>query len=105
MLTLTRGQDDDPVALAVQAAVGQVGGYSGEDLVPQLRLYEDLGFDSVMIMELKNRLEERLTGIGQLTVQDLLPRLSSVGDLVSFLCEQGAAVPGHAVSGHEERTA
>ncbi|WP_367045441.1 beta-ketoacyl synthase N-terminal-like domain-containing protein [Streptomyces sp. Je 1-332] len=105
VLTLTRGQDDDPVALAVQAAVGQVGGYSGEELAPQLRLYEDLGFDSVMIMELKNRLEERLTGIGQLTVQDLLPRLSSVGDLVSFLCEQGAALPGHALSGHEERTA
>ncbi|MFF0221215.1 type I polyketide synthase [Streptomyces sp. NPDC004629] len=104
----------DPVADAVLDAVRLVGGYADTEIGPHDRLYEDLGFDSVMIMELKNRLEARLAGIGTLTVQDLLPRLSSVGDLVAFLRELGAtpARPGHRGDGadnqalrEEERTA
>ncbi|AQU68945.1 type I polyketide synthase [Streptomyces niveus] len=106
------GGPADPVADAVLGAVRLVGGWS--DVSPHDRLYEDLGFDSVMIMELKNRLEARLAGIGSLTVQDLLPRLSSVGDLVAFLREFGASVPGPVSFGdtgenralmEEERTA
>jgi hypothetical protein len=58
-----------------------------------------------MVMELKNRLEERLTGLGEMTVQDLLPRLSTVGELVGFLNEIGAAAHGHEAPGQEERTA
>ncbi|MFI8091584.1 type I polyketide synthase [Streptomyces sp. NPDC086080] len=104
----------DPVAEAVLGAVRLVGGYTDADVVLHDRLYEDLGFDSVMVMELKNRLEARLVGIGTLTVQDLLPRLSSVGDLVTFLRELGAALPVPASLGdagenrtlmEEERTA
>ncbi|MER6528550.1 acyltransferase domain-containing protein, partial [Streptomyces sp. NPDC001508] len=95
----------DPVADAVLDAVRLVGGYAGTEIGPHDRLYEDLGFDSVMIMELKNRLETRLAGIGTLTVQDLLPRLSSVGDLVAFLRELGAipARPGHHGDGAENQ--
>ncbi|WP_405443191.1 type I polyketide synthase [Streptomyces niveus] len=104
VLTLDRpGGPADPVADAVLGAVRLVGGYT--DIGPHDRLYEDLGFDSVMIMELKNRLEARLTGIGTLTVQDLLPRLSSVGDLVAFLRELGATVPGPVSFGTEENRA
>jgi acyl carrier protein len=104
----------DPVADAVLGAVRLVGGYGDADIGPHDRLYEDLGFDSVMIMELKNRVEARLAGIGTLKVQDLLPRLSSVGDLIAFLRELGATVPGPASFGdveanralmEEERTA
>ncbi|MFD5031469.1 type I polyketide synthase [Streptomyces sp. NPDC058405] len=115
VLTLDRpGGPADPVADAVLGAVQLVGGYTDADIGPHDRLYEDLGFDSVMIMELKNRLEARLAGIGTLTVQDLLPRLSSVGDLVAFLRELGATVPAPASFGdveenralmEEERTA
>ncbi|MFJ6569136.1 type I polyketide synthase [Streptomyces sp. NPDC091292] len=115
VLTLDRpGGPADPVADAVLGAVRLVGGYTDAAIGPHDRLYEDLGFDSVMIMELKNRLESRLAGIGTLTVQDLLPRLSSVGDLVAFLRELGATVPGPANFGdigedralrEEERTA
>ncbi|WP_327371075.1 type I polyketide synthase [Streptomyces sp. NBC_01217] len=108
------GGPADPVADAVLGAVRLVGGYTDADIGPHDRLYEDLGFDSVMVMELKNRLEDRLAGIGTLTVQDLLPRLSSVGDLIAFLRELGATVPGPVSSGgieenralmEEERTA
>ncbi|GGJ22718.1 type I polyketide synthase [Streptomyces brasiliensis] len=115
VLTLDRpGGPADPVGQAVLGAVRMVGGYTDAEVGPHDRLYEDLGFDSVMIMELKNRLEARLTGIGTVTVQDLLPRLSSVGDLVAFLREIGAAAPGSAGTGdvaenpalmEEERTA
>ncbi|MFD4702523.1 type I polyketide synthase [Streptomyces niveus] len=104
VLTLDRpGGPADPVADAVLGAVRLVGGYT--DVGPHDRLYEDLGFDSVMIMELKNRLEARLAGIGTLTVQDLLPRLSSVGDLVAFLRELGATVTGSVNFGTEENRA
>ncbi|QNS06053.1 type I polyketide synthase [Streptomyces xanthii] len=100
VLDVSRGRADGPVARAAVEAVGLVGGYGPDELSPELRLYEDLGFDSVMVMELKSRLEERLTGLGELTVQDLLPRLSTIGDLVSFLHELDAVAPGS-----EERTA
>ncbi|MFC3575161.1 type I polyketide synthase [Streptomyces yaanensis] len=99
VLTLERPAPTDPVAEVVLGAIGQVGGYEAAELVPYLRLYEDLGFDSVMVMELKNRIEERLPALAALTVQDLLPRLSSVGDLVDFLREHCATAPT------EERTA
>ncbi|NBM17276.1 type I polyketide synthase [Streptomyces sp. GC420] len=115
VLTLDRpGGTADPVGDTVLDAIRLVGGYTASDVGPHDRLYEDLGFDSVMIMELKNRLEVRLAGIGTLTVQDLLPRLSSVGDLIAYLREIGATAPGHAGFGgqdenrahiEEERTA
>ncbi|MFF2751493.1 type I polyketide synthase [Kitasatospora sp. NPDC058048] len=81
----------DPVAGAVLAAVAQVGSYAPEEITPHARLFEDLGFDSVMVMELKKRIEERLTGLEPLSVEDLLPRLSSVGDLIGFLGERHTA--------------
>ncbi|MFE7974834.1 type I polyketide synthase [Streptomyces shenzhenensis] len=104
VLTLDRpGGPADPVADAVLDAVRQVGGYAGAEIGPHDRLYEDLGFDSVMIMELKNRLEARLAGVAGLTVQDLLPRLSSVGDLIAFLRESGATPPGPANHGDSQK--
>ncbi|WP_369236301.1 type I polyketide synthase [Streptomyces sp. R21] len=105
VLSVGHGRPEGPVARAAYEVVGKVGGYAPDELTPDLRLYEDLGFDSVMVMELKNRLEERLTGLGEMTVQDLLPRLSTVGELVGFLNEIGAAAHGHEAPGQEERTA
>ncbi|MCM2421601.1 phosphopantetheine-binding protein [Streptomyces sp. RKAG293] len=51
------------------------------------RFYEDLGFDSVMIMQLKDRIEARLSSAGEISVQQLLPALRSVGSLAEFLTE------------------
>ncbi|MGW0576029.1 type I polyketide synthase [Streptomyces sp. NPDC002920] len=83
----------DPVARAVIEAVAEVGGYAPDEVSRQSLLYEDLGFDSVMIMELKDRLQERLDGLEAMSVQDLLPRLSSVGDLADYLQDRvGTAV-------------
>ncbi|GGZ73193.1 type I polyketide synthase [Streptomyces bluensis] len=78
-------QAADPVARTVIEAVAEVGGYAPDEVSALSLLYEDLGFDSVMVMELKDRIQERLSGLEEMSVQDLLPRLSSVGDLVGYL--------------------
>ncbi|AXL92988.1 polyketide synthase [Streptomyces sp. CB09001] len=101
VLVLERPAPADPVTETALTAIGQVGGYEVGELGPLLRLYEDLGFDSVMVMELKKRLEERLPVLEALTVQDLLPRLATVGDLVEFLREYCAP----ASDSTQERTA
>jgi acyl transferase domain-containing protein len=69
---------------AVLAAISQVGDYAAEQIFPNSRLYEDLGFDSVMTMELKHRLEARLPGT-PFSAGDLLPAMSTVGELAEFL--------------------
>lgn len=51
----------------------------------EARFHEDLGFDSVMIMQLKNRVEARLPHVGEVSVQQMLPALRSVGSLAEFL--------------------
>nr|APD71821.1 type I polyketide synthase 8 [Streptomyces sp.] len=78
---------DDPVLLAVVQAVTEVGGYPPERVVREARFYEDLGFDSVMIMQLKNQVEARLPRVGEVSVQQMLPALRSVGSLAEFLDE------------------
>lgn len=75
----------DPVLLAVVQAVTEVGGYPPERVVCEARFHEDLGFDSVMIMQLKNRVEARLPRVGEVSVQQMLPALRSVGSLAEFL--------------------
>ncbi|MFF5338028.1 type I polyketide synthase [Streptomyces sp. NPDC013181] len=76
---------DDPVFVAVVEAVTEVGGYPTERVVREARFHEDLGFDSVMIMQLKNRVEARLPRVGEVSVQQMLPALRSVGSLAAFL--------------------
>ncbi|MFJ4503521.1 type I polyketide synthase [Streptomyces sp. NPDC088864] len=76
---------DDPVLVAVVEAVTEVGGYPTERVVREARFHEDLGFDSVMIMQLKNRVEARLPRVGEVSVQQMLPALRSVGSLAAFL--------------------
>ncbi|TXR96365.1 acyltransferase domain-containing protein [Streptomyces sp. col6] len=76
---------DDPVLVAVVEAVTEVGGYPVERVVREARFHEDLGFDSVMIMQLKNRVEARLPRVGEVSVQQMLPALRSVGSLAEFL--------------------
>ncbi|HEU5356306.1 MAG TPA: beta-ketoacyl synthase N-terminal-like domain-containing protein, partial [Actinocrinis sp.] len=76
---------DDAVWEAVVSVISQVGDYLPNQISPRSRLYEDLGFDSVMAMELKDRLESRLTGLGSLSTQELLPVMATAGELAEFL--------------------
>ncbi|MFG3282474.1 type I polyketide synthase [Streptomyces sp. NPDC048111] len=83
--------DGDPVLTAVLDAVLEVGGYRAEEVGPATRFYQDLGFDSVMIMQLKDRIETRLPRLGTVSVPRMLPALHSVGVLAEFLAGQLAA--------------
>jgi acyl transferase domain-containing protein len=76
---------DDAVWQAVVAAISQVGDYTPGQISVRSRLYEDLGFDSVMAMELKDRIEAQLTGVERLSARDLLPVMSTAGDLADYL--------------------
>ncbi|MFJ9567881.1 type I polyketide synthase [Streptomyces fuscichromogenes] len=85
------GTPGDPVLSAVIAAVVEVGEYPPEQVHAQARFYEDLGFDSVMIMQLKDRIERHLPHTAGLSVQQLLPALRSVGSLAAFVQEWAGA--------------
>ncbi|MGW1642095.1 type I polyketide synthase [Streptomyces lavendulae] len=82
-----RGGSGDPVLAAVVRAVVEVGDYAPGRVDRQSRFYEDLGFDSVMIMQLKDRIETSLPQAGGIAVQQLLPALRSVGTLADFVGE------------------
>ncbi|MFF3712738.1 type I polyketide synthase [Streptomyces phaeochromogenes] len=81
----------DPVATAVFETVAALGGYDPTALSPDSRFHDDLGLDSVALVELKERLTERLPAVGALPVQDLLPRLTSLGELIGYLRQETSA--------------
>ncbi|QQM44511.1 type I polyketide synthase [Streptomyces liliifuscus] len=81
----------DPVATAVYESVAALGGYDPTALSHDSRFHDDLGLDSVALVELKERLTERLPAVGALPVQDLLPRLTSLGELIGYLRQETSA--------------
>ncbi|WP_261995131.1 acyl carrier protein [Streptomyces sp. ME109] len=81
------GTRPDSALSAVIDAVVEVGAYAPGQVNAEARLYEDLGFDSVMIMQLKNRIEQQLPRGADITVPQLLPALKSVGTLAAFVRE------------------
>ncbi|WP_328874304.1 phosphopantetheine-binding protein [Streptomyces sp. NBC_00287] len=48
-------------------------------------LREDLGFDSVLIMQLKYRVEQAVPELGELSLPDMIGSMTSVGSLVAYL--------------------
>ncbi|MEV0176604.1 acyl carrier protein [Streptomyces sp. NPDC050803] len=48
-------------------------------------LREDLGFDSVLIMQLKYRVEQAVPELGVLSLPDMVDSMESVGTLVAYL--------------------
>ncbi len=51
------------------------------------RFYDDLGFDSVMLMQLKYRIENRLPELGELSLSEMVGSLVSVTTLVEYLTD------------------
>ncbi|MFE5887501.1 type I polyketide synthase [Streptomyces sp. NPDC056462] len=87
----------DTLSVLTRQLVCRVGGHDPEQVHDHDRLHEDLGFDSIRVMELKARIEDALPRLGTLPIEDLLAGLRTVGDLVGFLRErhvaEGAAAP------------
>jgi acyl transferase domain-containing protein len=80
------------LADAVRAAIAAVSGHDAGVLVPSARLADDLGFDSVMAMRLADALEPHLGGPDRFDLADLLPHLTTVGQLTAHV-EGAAAAP------------
>ncbi|MFF3323707.1 beta-ketoacyl synthase N-terminal-like domain-containing protein [Streptomyces sp. NPDC002889] len=78
----------DRVRQGVREAVAIVKGGRLDEFDDALRLYDDLGFDSVMLMELKYRLEVRFPEVGELSMPEMLASLVSVESLIGYLGEQ-----------------
>ncbi|SER33047.1 type I polyketide synthase [Streptomyces qinglanensis] len=69
----------------VRAVVAGITGGVPEELGEDVRFYDDLGFDSVMLMELKHRLEVRFPELGELSLPEMIAGLVSIGSLTAYL--------------------
>ncbi|MFE7468342.1 phosphopantetheine-binding protein [Streptomyces sp. NPDC057499] len=49
------------------------------------RLYEDLGFDSLMLMDLAQRLRDRHPALGDVPLHDMVSGMADVGALTDLL--------------------
>src|SRR6185369_13963341 len=74
-------------ALAVLALIADVGGYPVAALDRSSRLAEDLGYDSLLQLRLIDRLRTEYPQLRQIRVTEVLPKISSVGDLVDFVVQ------------------
>ncbi|MER5640637.1 type I polyketide synthase [Kitasatospora sp. NPDC002227] len=79
------GRPLPPLLAAVIEAVTELGGYPQGHVVGTARFYEDLAFDSVMTVQLKDRLESRLPQLGTVPMRELLPALRTVESLTEYL--------------------
>ncbi|GAA0668418.1 hypothetical protein GCM10010193_20290 [Kitasatospora atroaurantiaca] len=76
----------EPVLLSEVAQVAaEILGTDAERPTGETRFHDDLGFDSVMLMQLKYRLESRLPELGELSLPDMVDSMRSVRTLAEYL--------------------
>jgi acyl transferase domain-containing protein len=83
--------DDDPVREAVYASVARLVNDPSVRIGPDVALRGDLGFDSVMVMQLTYQLEQRLPALGKLSLPDMLDSVVTPATLVEYLRGQLSA--------------
>ncbi|BAJ28568.1 MULTISPECIES: phosphopantetheine-binding protein [Kitasatospora] len=74
------------VAAEVAALLAERGERDG-GFEPSSRFHDDLGFDSVMLMQLKYRIETRFPELGELSLADMVDGLTDVATLAGHLAE------------------
>lgn len=79
---------DDPVTCLVLEAVAEVMQAPPLPIGVDLALRTDLGFDSLMLMQLKFIIEQRLPEVGRFTMRDILDHLSTPRGMADFLRTQ-----------------
>ncbi len=62
-----------------------IGGYPKSKISVEDNFNEELGYDSIMLMELKSKLETAFPTLGKLPVNEVLENVTSIGDLASYL--------------------
>lgn len=75
---------EDHVAAAVRDALAAIGGYRPGELTADRNIREDLGFDSIMVMQFADRIarELRLTGLDP---ADMHESVTTVGALTVLI--------------------
>ncbi|MGY4653367.1 type I polyketide synthase [Mycobacterium sp. URHB0021] len=72
----------------VLSLIADVGNYSVGTLARSKRLADDLGYDSLLQLQLLDRLRTAYPQLAEVDVTDLLPRIHYVGDLVDFVVHE-----------------
>lgn len=86
--------DEDPILTGVIAVIAKVSAYPKANIRANLRLAEDLGFDSIMISDMARGLSDAFPGIGGIP-QELLINAPTVGTIIDFVRGGGAALADH----------
>lgn len=76
---------DKKVLEIVLTLTASVAGYQQNEVSLKSRFNEDLGYDSIMLMQLKTKVEKALPELGKLPIAELMDNLTSVGNLVNYL--------------------
>ncbi|MEW9533752.1 type I polyketide synthase [Microbispora sp. NPDC049125] len=71
----------DPVI----AAIAAVGGYAPAEIRLEARLQEDLGYDSVILMQLMDQLKAGFPALGRIPVAEVVPQVATVADLLALV--------------------
>jgi acyl transferase domain-containing protein len=83
----------------VISVVKAVSGHDAARVQPHTRLHEDLGFDSVLLIELKNELERRVPAVAPLDIASMLPHILTVADLSRYIDDRITNSLRHNLSG------
>ncbi len=87
------GLSPEELAAQVMAAVSAVSAFPEDALRPEQKLATDLGFDSLMFVDLATRVQDAFPELGGIP-QTLLSERTSVGDIIAHLQEQLASTGG-----------
>jgi len=80
----------DAVVAAVRQLIADVGGYTTDNVHPSARLSEDLGYDSLLQLRLIDRLRTEYPELEGTAIDELLPVITTVGDLERFVADRVA---------------
>jgi acyl transferase domain-containing protein len=82
---------EDPISRRTLETLAELGDYPVGGLRTDARLREDLGYDSITLMRLSDRLTALLRTDEPLPVTELLSRLTTVGDVLSYVSDHSTA--------------
>jgi acyl transferase domain-containing protein len=78
----------DALVAEVLHLIADVGGYTDDEIAPDALLGEDLGYDSLLQLRLIDRLRTDYPELEDAPVEELLPVIKTVDDLVQFVAER-----------------
>ena len=78
----------DTVAAEVRHLIADIGGYTIDEIDPNALLGEDLGYDSLLQLRLIERLRTDYPQLQDAPVDELLPAINTVDDLVRFVARR-----------------